>query len=72
MARFSRNRSRPARATVSPWMTAFYICAMLVAPMLFMSMIPSAAAEADTKSDNSITGPGEHDIQSYDDVREYG
>ena len=63
MARFSRNHSRPARATVSPWMTAFYICAMLIAPMLFMGMIPSAAAEekvADTKNDNSVSGPGKH------------
>ena len=61
MARFSRNQSRPARTTVSPWMTAFYICAMLIAPMLFMGMIPSAAAEekvADTKNDNSVSGPG--------------
>lgn len=60
MARFSRNKSRPARPTVSPWMTAFYICAILLAPMLFMGMIPTASAEENVQEpikDNSVTGP---------------
>ena len=60
MARFSRNKSAPARTWVSPWMTAFYICAVLFMPMLFMGMLPSAnAQDADTKADTGIQGPGE-------------
>jgi hypothetical protein len=35
----------------------FYICALVFAPMLFMSMIPSAHAQEDAK-DTSVTGPG--------------
>lgn len=38
-------------------MTMFYICALVFAPMLFMSMIPSAHAQEDAK-DTSVTGPG--------------
>ncbi|KAK1018803.1 ATPase with role in protein import into the ER, partial [Friedmanniomyces endolithicus] len=60
MARFSRNRSRASVATVSPWMTAFYICAILMAPMLFMGMIPSARAQDNVQepiTDSSISGP---------------
>ena len=40
-------------------MTAFYICAILVAPMLFMGMIPSARAEdvQQPLTDEAI-GPG--------------
>ncbi|KXL43049.1 hypothetical protein M433DRAFT_70795 [Acidomyces richmondensis BFW] len=40
-------------------MTAFYICAVLFAPMLFMSMLPSAQAEVTQEpiKDNSVTGP---------------
>jgi len=34
----------------------FYICALVFAPMLFMSMIPSAHAQEDAK-DTSVTGP---------------
>jgi hypothetical protein len=60
MARFSRDK-RPSRsATVSPWMTAFYICAILFAPMLFMGMIPTAAADQEPLKDTSVTGPGMH------------
>lgn len=55
MARFSRNKTQPSRASVSPWMTAFYICAILLAPMLFMGMIPAAQAQ---EKDTSVTGPG--------------
>lgn len=58
MARFSRNKSSPSRSTVSPWMTAFYICAILLAPMLFMGMIPSAHAQDTEKADTGVTGPG--------------
>nr|POE49189.1 78 kda glucose-regulated protein like [Quercus suber] len=58
MARFSRDKSRPMRSTVSPWMTAFYICAILLAPMLFMGMIPSAhAQDTEPTKDNAVTGP---------------
>ncbi|GIZ39863.1 hypothetical protein CKM354_000323000 [Cercospora kikuchii] len=57
MARFSRSQSGPSRSTVSPWMTAFYICAILLAPMLFMGMIPSAHAQDAEKTDTSVTGP---------------
>lgn len=41
-------------------MTAFYICAVLIMPMVFLGMIPSARAEdvAEPK-ENGITGPGE-------------
>jgi hypothetical protein len=35
----------------------FYICALVFAPMLFMSMIPSAHAQEDVK-EASLTGPG--------------
>jgi heat shock protein 5 len=38
-------------------MTMFYICALVFAPMLFMSMIPSAHAQEDVK-EASLTGPG--------------
>lgn len=61
MGRFSRDKSRPARSGVSPWMTAFYICTILFAPMLFMGMIPSAHAqdaEPAVKDSSIITGPG--------------
>lgn len=62
MARFSRNKSSMAqRPTVSPWMTAFYICAILLAPMVFMGMIPSAHADEnvqDPSKDSSVSGPG--------------
>jgi len=59
MARFSRNK-RSSRPSVSPWMTAFYIGAILFAPMLFMGMIPSASAQDTEKpltDSNAITGP---------------
>jgi len=48
---------------VSPWMTAFYICAILFAPMLFMGMLPSAQAEGTQEpiKDNSVSGPGEYE-----------
>jgi len=41
-------------------MTAFYICAILFAPMLFMGMIPSAHAQDNVQEpikDNSVSGP---------------
>lgn len=59
MARFSRNRSSPARPSMSRWMTALYVCAVLIAPMLFMGMIPSARAQdaAESKADG-VSGPG--------------
>jgi len=40
-------------------MTAFYICAILFAPMLFMGMLPSAQAEGTQEpiKDNSVSGP---------------
>lgn len=46
----------------SPWMTAFYICSILLLPMLFMGMIPSARAQdaATEKVKNEVTGPGKH------------
>lgn len=41
-------------------MMAFYVCAVLFMPMLFMGMLPSAnAQDADTKADTGIQGPGE-------------
>jgi hypothetical protein len=43
---------------VSPWMTAFYMCAVLLAPMLFMGMLPSAHAQDTEKADTGVTGPG--------------
>ncbi|GAB7363375.1 hypothetical protein MBLNU230_g3655t1 [Neophaeotheca triangularis] len=60
MARFSRNQhSRPQRsARVSPWMTAFYICAILLAPMVFMGMVGTAQAQDEAPaSENSVSGP---------------
>lgn len=42
-------------------MTAFYICAILLAPMVFMGMIPSAHADEnvqDPSKDSSVSGPG--------------
>ncbi|WPH02512.1 Hypothetical protein R9X50_00537700 [Acrodontium crateriforme] len=58
MARFSQNKRTPSRRSISPWMTAFYICAVLIMPMVFLGMIPSARAEdvAEPK-ENGITGP---------------
>lgn len=35
----------------------FYICALVLAPMLFMGMIPAANAQEEAK-DTSVTGPG--------------
>merc|ERR1711977_793006 len=52
--------SMAQRPTVSPWMTAFYICAILLAPMVFMGMIPSAHADEnvqDPSKDSSVSGP---------------
>ena len=45
-------------------MTAFYICAVLLAPMLFMGMIPTAAADdvQEPIKDNGVTGPGVYRI----------
>jgi hypothetical protein len=57
MARFSRDQRRRSSPSTSPWMTMFYICALVFAPMLFMSMIPSAHAQEDVK-EASLTGPG--------------
>ena len=57
MARYSRDQRRRSAPSTSPWMTMFYICALVFAPMLFMSMIPSAHAQEDAK-DTSVTGPG--------------
>ena len=51
-------------------MTAFYICAILLAPMLFMGMIPSAHAQDTEKTDTGITGPGKstHSVQLSPDT----
>ncbi|EMF17790.1 Hsp70 chaperone BiP/Kar2 [Sphaerulina musiva SO2202] len=57
MARYSGHKSSPARASVSSWMTAFYICAIFLAPMLFMGMIPSAHAQDTEKADTGVSGP---------------
>lgn len=57
MARYSRDQRRRSAPSTSPWMTMFYICALVLAPMLFMGMIPSANAQEDAK-DTSVTGPG--------------
>ncbi|SMR42348.1 unnamed protein product [Zymoseptoria tritici ST99CH_1A5] len=58
MARFSRNKGRSARPAVSSWMTALYMCAILLAPMLFMGMIPSARAQdTEAAKDTGVTGP---------------
>ncbi|QIX02295.1 hypothetical protein AMS68_007812 [Peltaster fructicola] len=57
MARFSRNHRPQRHSTTSPWMTAFYICAILFAPMLFMGMIGTAHAEENATKDTSVTGP---------------
>ena len=48
-------------------MTAFYICAILLAPMLFMGMIPSAHAEdvQEPMNDSSVTGPGAYTYPPY-------
>lgn len=48
-------------------MTAFYICAVLLAPMLFMGMIPSAHAEdvQEPLSDSGVTGPGAYTYPIY-------
>ncbi|KAM0723980.1 hypothetical protein Q7P37_000971 [Cladosporium fusiforme] len=56
MARYSRDQRRRSAPTTSPWMTMFYICALVLAPMLFMGMIPSAHAQEEAK-DTSVTGP---------------
>ncbi|KAL1586461.1 Endoplasmic reticulum chaperone BiP [Cladosporium halotolerans] len=56
MARYSRDQRRRSAPSTSPWMTMFYICALVLAPMLFMGMIPSANAQEDAK-DTSVTGP---------------
>lgn len=47
-------------------MTAFYICAIFLAPMLFMGMIPSAHAQDTEKADTGVSGPGKlpHMIES--------
>lgn len=58
MARYSRDQRRRSSPSTSPWMTMFYICALVFAPMLFMSMIPSAHAQEDVKDASSVTGPG--------------
>lgn len=41
-------------------MALFYVCALLMAPMLFMGMIGSARAEdvQEPIKDTSVTGPG--------------
>jgi len=42
-------------------MTAFYICAILMAPMLFMGMIGTASAEESTQEplkDSAVLRPG--------------
>lgn len=42
-------------------MALFYVCALLMAPMLFMGMIGSARAEENVQEpikDTSVTGPG--------------
>jgi hypothetical protein len=57
MARYSRDQRRRSSPTTSPWMTMFYICALVFAPMLLMGMLPSANAQEDAK-DTSVTGPG--------------
>ena len=48
-------------------MTAFYICAILLAPMLFMGMIPSAHAEdvQEPLNDSGVTGPGAYTYPPY-------
>lgn len=61
MARYSRDQRRRSSPTTSPWMTMFYICALVFAPMLLMGMLPSANAQEDAK-DTSVTGPGKHTI----------
>jgi hypothetical protein len=71
MGKFSRNKSLPARRTVSPWMTAFYICGILLLPMLFMGAIPTASAEEDVQEpikENAVTGPGKYNASlKFDD-----
>lgn len=57
MARYSRDQRRRSTPSTSPWMTMFYICALVLAPMLFMGMIPTANAQEDAK-DTSDIGPG--------------
>jgi heat shock protein 5 len=57
MARYSRDQRRRSSPTTSPWMTMFYICALVFAPMLLMGMLPSANAQEDAK-ETSVTGPG--------------
>jgi len=56
MARYSRDQRRRSSPATSPWMTMFYICALVFAPMLLMGMLPSANAQEDAK-DTSVTGP---------------
>lgn len=60
MARYSRNKGSPARPSMSRWLTALYVCAVLIAPMLFMGMIPSARAQEDSTeaTKDGVSGPG--------------
>lgn len=54
-------------------MTAFYICAILLAPMLFMGTIPSAhAQDTEPAKDTSISGPGTFErgaAESFDESK---
>lgn len=72
MARFSRNKSQQAHRATSPWMTMFYICAILLAPMLFMGMIPSASAQDTPEEANGVTGPGNLDLQHREQAKMSG
>jgi len=59
MARFSRNKSRPARSSASSWFSMLNMGAALLAAIVFMGMITTAKAQdADAaKADTGITGP---------------
>jgi len=59
MARFSRNKSRPARSTGSSWFSMLNMGAALLAAIVFMGMFTTAKAQdADAaKADTGITGP---------------
>ena len=54
-------------------MALFYVCALLMAPMLFMGMIGSARADdaQEPIKDTSITGPGKSTDHTSAEWRRY-
>lgn len=66
MARFSRNKSRPARSTATPWFGLLNIGAALLMMITFMGMFTSVRADdVDTKADSGVTGPGKRSFCAW-------